>query len=109
MPPFSMAAYDLYQFLSVTCLIEGWDTSKILCQVSKIVREKIMMTLSILEDSRDSLGIHGDSWGFLGIPRDSKGFLRILDNFVESKSWGFSGFCGILPESLGILEDSLGF
>ena len=28
---------------------------------------------------------------------------------VESRSWGFSGFCGILPESLGFLGDSLGF
>ena len=88
---------------------EGCDTSKILYEVSKIGREKILMTLRILEDSGDSLGIPGDSWGFLGIPRDSWGFLRIFDNFVESKSWGFSGFCGILPDSLGILKVSLGF
>ena len=78
-------------------------------EVSKLDREKKLRILRILEVSGHSLGIHGYSWGFLGIPRDSKGFLRILVNFLESKSWGFLGFCGILPESLGIPEDSLGF
>ena len=51
--------------------IEGCDTSKILYEVSKIDRGKILRILRILEDSGDSLGIHGDSWGFQGIPKDS--------------------------------------
>ena len=50
---------------------EGCDTSKILYEVSKIDRGKILRILRILEDSGDSLGIHGDSWGFQGIPKDS--------------------------------------
>ena len=40
---------------------EGCDTSKILYEVSKIDRGKILRILRILEDSGDSLGIHGDS------------------------------------------------
>ena len=40
---------------------EGCDTSKILYEVSKIDRGKILWILRILEDSGDSLGIHGDS------------------------------------------------
>ena len=50
---------------------EGRDTSKILYEVSKIDRGKILRFLRILEDSGDSLGIPGDSWGFQGILEDS--------------------------------------
>ena len=42
-------------------LSEGYDTSKMLYEVSKIYREKILRILRILEDSGDSLGIPGDS------------------------------------------------
>ena len=52
-------------------IAEGCDPSKILYEVSKIDQGKILRILRILEDSGDSLGIHGDSWGFQGIPKDS--------------------------------------
>lgn len=50
---------------------EGFDTSKMLYEVSKIYWEKNLRILRILEDSSDLLGIPEDSWGFLGIPKDS--------------------------------------
>ena len=45
----------------VVVINEGCDTSKILYEVSKIDRGKILRIFRILEDSGDSLGIHGDS------------------------------------------------
>ena len=63
---------------------EGFDTSKMLYEVSKIYWEKNLRILNILEDSSNSPGT----------PRDSKGFLRIL---------------GILWDSVGFLGESRGF
>ena len=71
--------------------VEGLDTSKILYEISKNVREEFLGTLRILEDSLGFLGITGDSLGYLGIPRDS------------------SGFCGVkIMGNLGFLWDSAG-
>ena len=57
--------------------VEGLDTSKILYEISKNVREGFLETLGILEDSLGFLGITGDSLGYLGIPKDSSGFCRV--------------------------------
>ena len=72
---------------------EGCDTSKILYEVSKIDRGKILRILRILEDSGDSLGIPGDSWGFQGIPKDSWGFLITLWSRNHGDSRDSAGFC----------------
>ena len=68
-----------------------------------------MRILRILKDSLGFLGITGDFLGYLRIPWDSWKFQGILEDSVGTKSWKFSGFCGILPKSLGILGDSPGF
>ena len=54
----------------------------------------------------NSLGFSGFP-RFLGIPWDSWRFPRIrmvLEDSVEPRPRGFSGFCGIFPESLGLLR-----
>ena len=71
----------------------GCDTSKILYEVSKIDRGKMLRILRILEDSGDSQGIPADSWGFLRIPKDSWGFLMTLWSRDHGDSRDSVGFC----------------
>ena len=83
-------------FYGVLRLTEGFDTSKIVYEVSKI--------LGILETPYGIPRVSRDSQGFWGIPGDSRGFRDFPG--IPGDSRGFQGIPGVSKGFQGIPRDS---